>query len=191
MQDLFERVFETVSLFYNVDYHRAERGRDPLPANRPWPAIPGDQDPRPTAAMGGRDALRNLGYPVAAPQPEAPLPFTGHAKRRHRDLSDINALRNFVAQNPERLGRARPQRLRREAIEDGNQTTMRMPPFMRQSNALPLTLAAWQHDLLMAWRDGVVAALEAVPELPELSEAARLRRDEVLARIRSGGGGTP
>ena len=82
-----------------------------------------------------------------------------------------------------------------EAIEDGNQTTMRMPPFMRQSNALPLTLAAWQHDLLMAWREGVVTALEAVVEAPvptpPLSEAARLRREEVLARIRSDGGGTP
>jgi hypothetical protein len=73
---------------------------------------------------------------------------------------------------------------------------MRMPPFMRQSNGQPLTLANWQYELLMDW----VAALDALPTVAaataapvaamakaaipaELSEAASERRRAVLARL--------
>jgi hypothetical protein len=70
---------------------------------------------------------------------------------------------------------------------------MQMPPFMRNSNAGPLTLVPWQYDLLMAW----VSALEAAPAPPvvmalaeaqpsaaaPMSDAAVARRAEVLARI--------
>jgi len=69
-------------------------------------------------------------------------------------------------------------------------TTMRMPPFMRNSNAGPLTLTAWQYDLLMSW----VKAVESAPALAAtpakaakpvrpMSDAAIRRRAEVLARL--------
>jgi hypothetical protein len=66
---------------------------------------------------------------------------------------------------------------------------------MRQSNAEPLTLAAWQYQLLMEW----VAQLEAAPApmaavaeaaaSAPLSDQAVQRRSAVLARLKAGQGG--
>lgn len=76
---------------------------------------------------------------------------------------------------------------------------MRMPPFMRNSNAGPLTLAAWQYDLLMDW----VKAVETQPQPPAavaepaelaaspISEAAAKRRAHVLTRIARARQGRP
>jgi hypothetical protein len=66
---------------------------------------------------------------------------------------------------------------------------MRMPPFMRHSNAQPLTLSFWQYELLMAWVKSV-----AVQPAPSAATAAAFandadrRRAAVLARlaVRSG-----
>ncbi|HEX2481319.1 MAG TPA: hypothetical protein VHQ69_05505, partial [Methylomirabilota bacterium] len=78
-----------------------------------------------------------------------------------------------------------------EPPENPNQTTMRMPPFMRQSNAEPLTLAAWQYELLMEWVRAVetspqVAArrLALRPAARRMPDAAARRRAEVLERLR-------
>jgi hypothetical protein len=65
---------------------------------------------------------------------------------------------------------------------------MRMPPFMRNSNAMPLTLSFWQHDLLMDWVKSAstpkaVRALRATPH--RLSDQAEERRKAVLARLNS------
>ncbi len=60
---------------------------------------------------------------------------------------------------------------------------------MRQSNALPLTLSAWQYDLLMRWVDEVLnppaprAAVAATVQPGALSDAAAARRDAVLRRL--------
>ena len=91
---------------------------------------------------------------------------------------------------------ARPARLKElvrgpfevETGEGGNATTMRMPPFMRQSNASPLTLAAWQYALLMRWMEEQQAkpeplAVAAAEEVQQLSDAAAARRAGVLARL--------
>ena len=149
--------------------------------------------------MGGRDRLREPLFPQPAPGPNIRLPLTEHAQMRHRALSDLEALRDFVAQHPGRLAT-----LVRKPFESAQGeapatrqipigiTNMQMPPFMRNSNAGPLTLAAWQYDLLMAW----VRAIENPPPPPPflplgeaaeapkpMSEAAAARRAEVLARI--------
>jgi hypothetical protein len=63
---------------------------------------------------------------------------------------------------------------------------MRMPPFMRQSNASPLTLAGWQYALLMRWANGLQApppAMEAVHAVRPLSARAEQRRAQVLALL--------
>ena len=65
---------------------------------------------------------------------------------------------------------------------------MQMPPFMRASNAEPLTLAKWQYDLLMAWRAAVVAgpmvALAAPGPLgAAMSRRSQERRAAVLNRL--------
>ena len=72
-------------------------------------------------------------------------------------------------------------------IQEGlRQTTMRMPPFMAQSTpSTPLTLTAWQYELVIAW----AAAQAGRPQLAFLahavpaSEEAQARRAAVLERL--------
>src|SRR6266568_564535 len=196
VQDLFERVYETLSLF-NLDLQRSAKAIR-LTGDRLSPApIAKDETSQPVHAMGGQDALRNQSFFVPAAGKEIPLPLTQHARIRHRMLSDLEALRVFIAQNPGRLELLIRKSFEAEKGESrvGNDgigtTTMRMPPFMRNSNSGPLTLAAWQYDLLMAW----VKAVESKPApvilrgkpvkrvVRRLSPGAANRRSTVLDRI--------
>ena len=186
VQDLFERAYETVSLL-NVDFWRRNRGLRPLSGPRlAATPIPEDGAQPPNQAMGSQDALRNRDLRVGPTTDDTPLPVSDHARNRHRSLSDVEALRNLVLQSPDRLRQLIRAAFEVEPGETGRVTTMRMPPFMRQSNALPLTLAAWQYDLLMRWVEEVlnppVLVAAAVPPAG-LSEAAAARRDAVIRRL--------
>ncbi len=196
VENLFERIQETVSLF-NVDFQRQSRAAT-LTGNQLTTAIPQDRTLPATDAMGGRDALRNPLFAVAAPTPPEPLPLTEHARMRHRALSDLQALRNFVQQKPGRLRELirAPFEVRRN--ESADASTMAMPPFMRNSNAQPLTLSVWQYELLMKWvaetEAGVAApggpapvASPAGPVAQPVSEAAEERRRQILDRVRADG----
>jgi hypothetical protein len=194
VQDLFERIFETLSLF-NVDFYR-ESDALTLTGNRlRKTAIPKDQVPEPSRAMGGRDVLRN-GLPVTAPSPDIPLPLSKRAQDRHRELSDLSTLRAFIAENPGRLAQLvrGPFEVEHGEIAEPFRTTMRMPPFMRNSNALPLTLSAWQYDLLMSWAASQPTAGKLQKGKPApaplraakaITDAAASRREAVLNRVRS------
>lgn len=192
VQDLFERIYETVSMM-NVDFWRAARGVRPAGSLRPA-VIPGDLVRPATQAMGGRDALRSPLFAVGAPTAELPLPLWKHATMRHRVLSDIDNLRGLVQQNPGRLRALVRAVFECEPDETAGATSMRMPPFMRASNALPLTLSGWQHALLMRWVERMEAVAAPTPVRgrmargagPELSSAAAAHRQRVLARV--GGG---
>ncbi len=187
--DLFQRVYETVSLF-NVDAYRRDRAAN-LPAEKLKPVdIDGGARADPTRAMGGRDALRNALYKLAAPTADDPLPLSEHARMRHRALSDLQNLIEVVSLDANRITALVRPPFEVESFEDGNSTSMRMPPFMRQSNALPLTLARWQYDLLLRWVERTAADLAALrlelverPRARVLSPAAAARRASVLARI--------
>jgi hypothetical protein len=188
VEDLFERIYETMSLL-NVDIWRRQKAIT-LTGNRLAAApIPGDATTEPSRAMSGRDALRNRSFALPAAGTDTRLPLTEHGRSRHRALSDLEALRDFVAQNSGRLAALvrRPFEAERNERSDGiGTTTMRMPPFMRSSNAGPLTLTSWQYDLLMAWVQSIETqpvALRAVGRAPVVSEAASRKRDEVLARV--------
>jgi hypothetical protein len=185
VEDLFERIYETVSLL-NVDHWRSERGLT-LTGNRLRAApIAGDGVPQPRQALGGQDAMRNPDLTIAAPTADDPLPLSTHARMRHRTLADLQSLRDFIAQNPDRLAQLVRQPFEIERQEGGDATTMRMPPFMRHSNAEPLTLSVWQYQLLMAWAAATPERVAAVPLAPQavpLSEAAERRRSAVLARL--------
>jgi hypothetical protein len=197
--DLFERIYETVTLM-NVDTWRGQRGLEPLTGTRLRPEpIPGDAVPSPRQAMGGQDALRNPDEAIAAPSENVPLPLWERARTRHHELADVDALRNFVQQRPARLQSLVRGPFEVEPGEDAGSTTMRMPPFMRQSNALPLTLSSWQYALLDDWARAaegapLVAAVQpAATVLPMAVERASVptdeadaRRDEVLARLDRG-----
>lgn len=201
VEDLFERIYETLSLM-NLDLQR--RGKAiTLTGNRLAPIpIAGDETAEPSRAMSGRDALRNPTFPLPAAGNDIKLPLTDHAHKRHHDLSSLSALRDFVSQHPGRLATLVRRSFEAERGEQSNgigTTTMRMPPFMRNSNAGPLTLAAWQYDLLMDW----VKAVETQPQPPAavaepaelaaspISEAAAKRRAHVLTRIARARQGRP
>jgi hypothetical protein len=202
--DLFERIYDTVSLL-NVDRYRAERGVTLRGARLRPQKIAGDGLGNPEQAMGGRDALRDSSIVIAAPVPDRPLPLAERARDRHRNLSDLDILRRLITDSPGRLQALVRAPFAIEDIEAGSggnddnvtaqQTTMRMPPFMRQSNAQPLTLSAWQYRLLMDWAAAAAAAARvaphAAPAVPALSAAASGRRTAVLARVRASRGNIP
>ena len=180
--------YETVSLF-NVDHYRSARGIT-LTGDRLAPPLAKDGVPIPRRAMGGEDALRNPLYTVPAPAPNEPLPLSKHARRQHRAISGLQNLRDFVFQTRGRLETlVRPPFQVERGEETAERSTMRMPPFMRQSNAQPLTLSNWQYQLLIEW----VAALNAAGAAPPavLSDAASRRRDAVLARVKASAGSAP
>jgi hypothetical protein len=196
VEDLFERIYETVSVL-NVDHWRSERGLT-LRGNRLRPTpIAGDGLPQPQQALGGSDAMRNPELVIAAPTDGDPLPASTHARSRHRTLADLQSLRNFVVERPDRLTQLVRQPFEIERSETSLLSTMRMPPFMRQSNAEPLTLSVWQYDLLMQWVAAVTTVPRAVPEAVvavaaprPLSEPAARRRAAVLARLAAARGDT-
>jgi hypothetical protein len=193
VEDLFERIYETLSLL-NLDLWRSAKALT-LTGSRLAPAvISNDKTSEPSNAMGGRDVLRNQSFALAAAGNDVRLPLADHARTRHRALSDLEFLRDFISQNPGRLATLvrRSFEAERGEVSDGiGTTTMRMPPFMRNSNAGPLTLAAWQYDLLMAWVKVVESQPAPVTPLARkakraarpLSDSAARRRTRVLARI--------
>ncbi|MGI9000918.1 MAG: hypothetical protein ACR2GH_04555 [Pseudonocardia sp.] len=188
VEDLFERVFETVSAL-DVDFWRSQRARQLQGAELRTPPIPGDQVPGPEFAMGGADALRDPLIAVPARSPIDPLPLSQRARERHRTLSDSRALASWVLANPDRLRALVRPPLVSPAGEGVNQT-MQMPPFMRNSNAGALSLARWQYDLLMSWAESLTASgapgtLGPGPgaEPAPMSAAAAARRDQVLALL--------
>lgn len=182
VQDLFERVFETVSLF-NVDLYR-EQGAKPLsPSERRSKPIARDHLPGPNHAMGSLDRLRNPDTPMPSRTPQEPLPLTEHARTRHRELADLQGLKDFIYNYPGRIQRLVRPPFAIEAGENSIVTSMRMPPFMRNSNAEPLTLSQWQYDLLMQWVDEHTPSAKQLKTTRELSPKARARRDAVVARV--------
>jgi hypothetical protein len=193
VEDLFERVYETVSLL-NVDYYRStpSQGRAiTLTGNRLGPQLVNDHVPQPTRAMGGRDALRNPRYTVEAPSNNELLPLSKHARRQHRAIADAQSLRDFIGLNPGRIESLVRAPFEVERAENANSSTMRMPPFMRQSNAEPLTLSSWQYELLMQWVASAnlhptpAVAFSTPGPAPSggVAAAANARRAAVLARV--------
>jgi hypothetical protein len=156
VQDLFERIFETVSLF-GVDFYRdrfaAELKGEALADNK----IGDDGVPKSDHAMGGRDVLRDRDIAIAAPSKDEPFPLAARAREQHRALADLNQLRSWVQTHPDRLAELVREPFTVWPGENPETMTMRMPPFMRNSNAYPLTLARWQYDLLMKWKRAVIA----------------------------------
>ena len=189
VQDLFSRIFETLSMM-NVDVWRAA-GPAPLVGGQlRRTKIEGDAVINERSALGGYDALRDPQLlPIRRGTPTEPLPITVHARTRHRALLDIDELRDMIAEHPGRMRQLIRGPFELERNETDVLTTMRMPPFMRNSNSFPLTLAAWQYDLLMSWVAEVEAGRLGPPTPTEDSFAGRAetKRQTVLSRAR----GTP
>jgi hypothetical protein len=184
VQDLFERIYETVSLF-NADHFQNDRSI--LLKGRRLRARPIRDDhvttPR-NHAMTNKDALRNTGYTIPASSAIEPLPLSEHARTRHLSIQDIDGLMELIAEHPDRLEKLIRQPFEVERDETPNTTTMRMPPFMRNSNAYPLTLSVWQYELLMEWVSSVTTAKALRAAVARrMSKEAADRRTAVLARL--------
>jgi hypothetical protein len=187
IQDLFERVFETTSLF-NVDYYRSIGAAKLSGKDLAKHPVRDDRLPFPSRAMGGRDMLRKKKkdeQPIEAPNRDMPLPLSQRAVSRHRELSDLSGLREFIEAHPGRIKELVRRPFDIQPGENTDVSTMRMPPFMRNSNAEPLTLSAWQYSLLMDWVDEQESRPKSrKPKATQFATAAKARRDQVLARAR-------
>ncbi|MBB2834967.1 UNVERIFIED_ORG: hypothetical protein GGD51_005139 [Rhizobium esperanzae] len=189
-EDFFERVYETVSLF-NVDHYREDRAGSLPPTNLRANDLDDGQRAGRDRALGGRDGLRNELYKLSSATQNHPLPLSEHARMRHRQLSDLQNVEALVLLDPNRLKNIIRPPFERENFENGDESSMRMPPFMRQSNALPLSVAGWQYELLMRWLNKTIAKQQVQPMIvaglgPQkrtLSESAATRRDAVLSRL--------
>ena len=185
IQDLFERVFETTSLF-NVDFYRSNGAAQLTGKDRAAHPVKDDHLPNPSRAMGGRDMLRKKKkdeQAIAAPNRDVPLPLSQRAVSRHRELSDLSGLREFIEAHPRRIKELVRKPFDIHPGENTDVSTMRMPPFMRNSNAEPLTLSAWQYDLLMSWVDEQESRPAGKkPKPTKFALRAKARRDDVLAR---------
>jgi hypothetical protein len=188
VRDLFERIYETVSLF-NLDLWRESRASEltksellPKPIKKD--TVGTDRDVR---AMGRRDKLRDPDQPILA-EPNTPLLLAKRAESRHSVLAELDELKNFVMTHPGRIEELVRPSFSVKPNEDAGTSTMQMPPFMRNSNAFPLTLGPWQYQLLIDWVKALTRTAKAAKALAKgllpLSERAKSRQDEVLAQLK-------
>jgi hypothetical protein len=187
VQDLFERVYETVSLF-NLDHFQISRSVVLKGRRLRAEPIRGDHVTLPrNHAMTNKDKLRTDTDTVPARSRVEPLPLSELARERHVSMQDIDALKTLIAEHPDRLEKLIRQPFEVEQDETAGlelSTTMRMPPFMRHSNAFPLTLSVWQYEMLMQWVKSVPTTRKARKAFaPKMSPEADKRRTEVLARL--------
>jgi hypothetical protein len=185
----------------NVDNYRAQRAAALEPEGIADQPIAGDQvpdDPQQPRAMGPSDKLRRPNLPISEATSDRPLPISERARERHRDLAEVDDLIDLVKSQNDRISGLVRAPFTVAPNEDGNQSTMQMPPFMRNSNALPLTIANWQYKLLQQWVADVVAgkitvaarsraaALTVAPAGPLSSarvRSAQARQQQVLRRL--------
>lgn len=170
--DLFQRVFETVSLT-NLDSLRST-------------SIAGEMDGSPapvdglpltnSGSMTARDkpyadkVITYLERPDAAGQPNTAftrLPYSNAARQTHAPLADVETLVDFLVGNYDRVKRmirppyARlselpetpatptPTSKRDARVDRDNMQDMRMPPFMRSNTASALSLSWRQYAQVM------------------------------------------
>jgi hypothetical protein len=140
----------------------------------------------PDRAMGGRDKLRDPNQPILD-DPNNPLTLSKRAESRHSVLAELDELKNFVMTHPGRIEALVRPSFTVKPNEDGDTSTMQMPPFMRNSNAFPLTLAPWQYQLLIDWVTALKPRAKVAKAMTKgarpLSDSARSRQTEVLARL--------
>jgi hypothetical protein len=181
--DLFERAFETASLF-NLDAMRERAvnenmSGDPPLANRKLPEIDTRSMTDADRGIEKRDIGRKVPpyadltadlfhFPSSTTNAHGfQLPYTAAAQFKHAALCDIETLLNFFMARGERVkhlvrppfGRFwqfpetppdqpnpsfRDPRVYRDQFHD-----MRMPPYMRDSDLLPLSVTYRQYDALM------------------------------------------
>jgi hypothetical protein len=135
MQDLFQRIWETMGLV-NID-----------------------------AMNSKRDFARNGQPPYAMEASSGPLPLTSHARRAHRRLAVLEALEDFFREREGRseIGtipnypapRSLSDLINAPPLADGTtppgNAYRKMPALMRGSDGSPMTLTRRQYETLFLW----------------------------------------
>jgi hypothetical protein len=161
--DLFQRAFETASLV-NLDSNRYRAIIENETSDPDHPQVNLD-------SMTGKDKpyadLTADLFPVPPPPDTSNLSYTDAAHFRHGELCDVETLIDYFqghadqvrqiirppfarfSQLPERADSKpnpafRDPRVPRDCLHD-----MRMPPYLRDSDALPLSITVRQYDALM------------------------------------------
>jgi len=202
--DLFQRIFETVSLT-NLDNTRSRHLRENrgngftsgvqrLPDGRLLPAVNND-------SMTDADrpfARRTAEELPDQPSPQRPLRYVDLANSTHAALADVDALEQFLRENAEHMRLllrppygslrelpAQPPDVPQQVVRDprvprDRAHDMRMPPYMRDSDASPLSLTRRQYRQILTVMDRLVQ--EPLSMTARL--ASRLMQD-TLAAIRA------
>jgi hypothetical protein len=186
VNDLFQRALEVASLF-NVDANRARairtNGANP-------PQVSGL--PRTDAAMMTAEdtPYADLSTTAASSVPHARLPLTDLVARAHGQLADFDTMVDKLREEADRVRyMIRPPYGRFNELADTPGETpaknhrdprnardplydMRMPPFMRDSDASALSISHRQYDEVMALLDRLEQAKQAVVERFRVAAAA-------------------
>jgi len=198
LADLFQRVFETVGLA-NVDAMR-QRSVGGGQAGGTANDSPRTND----RSMTPQDQpyYRTDQQDIPAPNPAARVPFHDTGVNLHGPLADADDLALFLrtnsayvkrlirppygkfkelAANPAATAASNPQhrdpRITRDTLHD-----MRMPPYMRDSDATALSLTHRQYDFLMDVVDALQLTPGAAPGSEPLPTATNAHVAKVLAR---------
>ncbi len=198
--DLFQRVYETASLA-NVDSNRqtllSGQQRSAIP---PATTLPQSMTPRDSPKYF--DPTQVLSSPVST---HARVPFASMAQTVHAPLADVEDLALFLRENADLVRRlirppygvfselqanpaedAKPDPSRRDPrIVRDTLHDMRMPPYMRDSDATALSLTRRQYQFLL----DVLGRLES-PAAGDLASVAAVPRGKrpppahLLTRVR-------
>jgi hypothetical protein len=197
--DLFQRIFETVSLT-SVDMIRDTM----LPSRASGPPNPPDLPAVNRDSMTPRDPLFDKNDDLLAPpSSHERLPYSSVAQQVHAGFADTEDLVLFLRTNADRIRRLirpayphfrdfrpnpsstqhpdptqRDPRILRDTLHD-----MRMPPYMRDSDATPLSLNRRQYDFVMdvldrlqPARDGAKTKAQNIGVQEHVARVAKRRR---------------
>jgi hypothetical protein len=175
--DLFQRVFETVSLV-NLDSTRIhgieENIADPMPENPPGVVLPKldersmtkDDVPFVNLVAG---VLNSGNGADDGPGPSSRLAYSDIARQAHAPLTDVETLLGFLQSQREHVMRllrppygrfrefeAEPgpvpnDRFRDPRVQRDALQDMRMPPYMRDSDQTTLSITYRQYGLVMSY----------------------------------------
>jgi len=196
--DLFDRVFETASQI-NLDAERYKfLSQQSSPPNATPPHIDFrsmTKDDKPYAKNSAGTEIDQKQANEKAAVPTSNLQYTVLARRVHAGLTDTNMMLNILRTEADRLrdlirppfgrfsqlaGPTLPggQRFRDPRVGRDRRHDMRMPPFMRDSDATPLALTWRQYDVLMR-------LIDLLEQSPSVIIPVRIHRlvEKVLADL--------
>lgn len=136
VRDLLERAWETMGLLH-VEHQnvRINRENSSIAYDRGLPLRSGQM----------------RGFTVPPGTANEPLPLTERARRRHRQLASVDALKNILRDNPRLF-----EQVVRPPAGDSPFYTIQMPALMRGSDRYPLHLTRRQYDMLLSWARTVI-----------------------------------